>query len=204
MRRRLAADEKTNKNQTGDGVQCVGTDDSDPRAALNGYCKLASIIFLFIAIILFKNNVCDIITVIGDSMESNFVQGDVLVVKKFDTGELGRYDVVIAKIGNQSMIKRVIGLPGETIQITGRRVFVNGKAVDNNFDFCTDYEGVAEELYVLSEREYFLMGDNRSVSYDSRDFGGVKLEQIAGKVVARILPLWRINVIQKPQEADRQ
>ena len=135
-------------------------------------------------------------------MESNFLQGDVLIVKKFDISEPGRYDVVIAKVGNQSMIKRVIGLPGETVQILDGRVLVNGKVVDKSFDFCTDYEGVADEPYVLSEKEYFLMGDNRSVSYDSRNFGGIKLEQIEGIVAVRILPLWRIDVIQKPQEGN--
>lgn len=197
MRRRFTTDGKADKGQTGDSYNAAVGDDRDKHSAVSGYLKLVALIFFFTALLLIRFYVVDLATVVGDSMNDTFVQGDVLIVKKFDITEIGRYDVVIAKVGKQNMIKRVIGLPGNTVQISDGGVFVDGEAVDGKFDFHTDNAGVAREPYTLGENEYFLMGDNRSASYDSRDFGAVDLSQMSGIAVARILPIWQMEIIQK-------
>lgn len=188
VRRRFAKNEKTNAVET-----CVnGRDGSDygavKRAVLNGYIKLLALLFLFIVALLLKNFVIDIATVAGDSMNPNFYQNDVLVVDKTAT-EFERFDVVVVKTSSKKLIKRVIGLPNETVQISDGNVFINGVKIEGEYDFYTESGGVANEPYTLGKDEYFLIGDNRGGSYDSRDFGAVNVDDIQGVMVFRILPL---------------
>ena len=86
-------------------------------------------------------------------------------------------------------IKRIIGLPGETVEIRGEKIYINGEILEEDYGSTpTDYAGVAEEPVVLGEDEYFVLGDNRGGSRDSRDIGPVKRENIDGKAVLRIYP----------------
>ena len=89
-------------------------------------------------------------------------------------------------------IKRVIGLPGETVQIADDgTILINGKALDDKYgtEKITD-PGLAEYPVKLKDNEYFVLGDNRNHSEDSRfsDVGAVRKEQIVGRVIYRILP----------------
>lgn len=195
MRKRFAPDGQTDKSQTCNSGKFAAPDDPDKRDAVRGYQKLAALLFLFAALLLFRINVFDFVTVAGHSMDDYLLHGDTLIVRKFDVEKIDRYDIVVAKVGNQKMIKRVIGLPGDVVQIVEGAVFINGEMVDDKFNFFTDYEGLAKELFVLGEGECFLLGDNRAGSYDSRDFGAVSKSQLLGVAVMRILPLWRIEAM---------
>lgn len=88
------------------------------------------------------------------------------------------------------LIKRVIGLPGETVEIRDGQVFVNGVTIDEPYargvqTTCSSYCGPL----TLGPEEYFFMGDNRTVSMDSRSFGPIPASQIVGRVVMRFWPL---------------
>lgn len=86
-------------------------------------------------------------------------------------------------------IKRIIGLPGETVEIRDGEIYINGENLKEDYGSTpTDYAGIAEEPVVLGEDEYFVLGDNRAGSKDSRDIGPVKRENIDGKAVLRIYP----------------
>lgn len=152
------------------------------KKALNGYKKVAILLFLFIAVSIFRNVAFDVVVVAGDSMNNSFFQGDALLAKA-DTSHIERFDVVVAKVQGQKIIKRVIALPQETIQIQNGAVYVNGEEIVGSFDFVTENAGIANEPYTLNDGEYFLMGDNRSRSYDSRYFGGVNIKDIKLVVV---------------------
>ncbi len=86
-------------------------------------------------------------------------------------------------------IKRIIGLPGETVEIHDEKIYINGEILEEDYASTpTGYAGDAEEPVVLGEDEYFVLGDNREGSRDSREIGPVKRENIDGKAVLRIYP----------------
>ena len=96
-------------------------------------------------------------------------------------------------------IKRIIGLPGENVQIKNGRIFIDGKALtDLPFDDLVMTEGLALDGVDLGEDEYFCLGDNRPVSYDSRyeEVGPVERSEIIGKVWIRIWPISLFGTVE--------
>ena len=99
-----------------------------------------------------------------------------------------RFDIVIFKSPDDEsrlFIKRVIGLPGETVEIKDGKVYIDGKVQKKNiYTSDLDFAGIAEKKLTLGETEYFVLGDNSAGSDDSRlaDIGNVKREDIGGKV----------------------
>lgn len=188
VRKGFAVDGEANKGQTGNGSNRAGPDDSLKRNALRGFTKFAVLIFLFIAVMLIRIFIVDVVTVSGDSMVPSFVDGDILLLNKRDS-LIARYDVVVVRQKHQKIIKRVIGLPGETISIVDGDVFVDGIALEGEYAFITADGGVASTPYTLGDDEYFLMGDNRSGSADSRMYGAFDDDSIKGVVTYRLFPL---------------
>ena len=95
---------------------------------------------------------------------------------------LCRNDVVILTAGDQRIIKRIVAVPGDTIQIRDGHVYVNGDIAD---ELYTEFGGTAYEPLTLGEDEYFVLGDNREQSKDSRykDIGVINREQIIEKAI---------------------
>jgi signal peptidase I len=166
----------------------------------------------------------------GSSMEPSFEEGEYLIIgefgyKKTDVGtdgahlfsvepfkDLHRQEVVVfhppsARNSGQFFIKRVIGLPGETVEIRNGKVFVHNDARPEGFQldesayldasvptFFTATGSGAAFSVKLEEDEYFLMGDNRLSSHDSRAFGPVKKDVVIGKVLLRAWPIGKAQV----------
>lgn len=140
----------------------------------------------------------------GTSMENTLHDGDNVLVNKigYVIGEPKRFDVVVFypfKEDDSQYVKRVIGLPGETIQIKGPDIYINGEKLEENYgkDPIT-FQGIASEPLELGNDEYFLMGDNRKDSYDSRydEIGPIHKSAIEGKAVLRIWPLDKFGKFQ--------
>lgn len=159
---------------------------------------------LFVALILiifFKKFVITNKIVNGNSMNNSFFNNDVLLVEKINK-KISRYDVVIIKskeIGlKKSLIKRVIALPYESIQIKDGAVWINDNKLDNDVvsEFINE-GGIADKKIVLGKDEYFVLGDNRNNSEDSRSewLGIVNLNQIDGKPIMRIYPFNKVNFV---------
>ena len=143
----------------------------------------------------------------GDSMDTTLSDGQNLIMDKlsYRFHEPERYDIVIfpgpEEYGEHPYyIKRVIGLPGETVQIKKGKVYINGKRLKSDIYGITKYidePGIAEESLELGKDEYFCLGDNRPVSYDSRyeEVGPVHRSEIIGKVWIRIWPLTKFGKV---------
>ena len=137
----------------------------------------------------------------GHSMEPTLSDGDNLIVDKlsYRFRDPERYDIILfpgpEEFGQHPYyIKRIIGMPGETVQIKDGKVYINDKELKSDVYGITDYidyPGIAEEPITLGDDEYFCLGDNRPVSQDSRyeEVGPVKRSIIVGKVWIRIWPL---------------
>lgn len=145
------------------------------------------------------------------SMEPSFYENDYLFVsrqayKLFDDPARGDVVVVHSSLVQESgdeklLIKRIIGLPGETIQITRGRVYVDDVPLQEPYLKEDTTEGEMEPVTV-PEDAYFCMGDNRQVSVDSRDpeVGCIAREDIVGKVVLRVYPFRTFGRIKNPLE----
>lgn len=141
----------------------------------------------------------------GSSMETTLSDGDNLIVDKlsYRFGEPKRFDVIVFPYQHEEntfYIKRIIGLPGETIQVVDGYTYVNGEILSGDVYGAQvmDSPGMAAEPIELGEDEYFVLGDNRNHSSDSRDpsVGVLKREDLIGKAWVRIYPFDRFGVIR--------
>lgn len=147
-------------------------------------------------ILLFFSFIARITVVDGGSMETTLLHGDKLIVSDlFYTPSRG--DIVIVQSpsvnGGEAIVKRVIAVAGDTVAIKKDGIYVNGtllSEMDGSLGYKIDrysYQPMAER--VIGEGKIFLLGDHRSVSYDSRAFGQVDEKAVIGKVLLRISPL---------------
>lgn len=140
------------------------------------------------------------IHVSGQSMEPMFRQGETVLMNRLSYRFSGpeRLDIVVFEKEGKYSVKRVIGLPGETVQIQGGLLTIDGRVADVPGGLeQVDLAGLAENPVVLKKDEYFLLGDNRENSEDSRftNVGNVKRRQIKGRVWLRFKPFARFGLI---------
>ena len=139
----------------------------------------------------------------GKSMYDTLENGDNLILEKlsYRFHEPERFDIVVFRYThkkNTFYIKRVIGLPGETVQIVDSKIYINGEILEENYGYEPIQDAKrASQPITLGEDEYFVLGDNRNDSSDSRDpaVGNVTRSQIIGKAWLRIWPLNKIGLI---------
>ena len=139
----------------------------------------------------------------GNSMYDTLENGDNLILEKlsYRFHDPERFDIVVFRYThreNTFYIKRVIGLPGETVQIIDSKIYINGELLEENYGYEPIQDAKrASEPITLGEDEYFVLGDNRNDSSDSRDpaVGNVTRSQIIGKAWLRIWPLNKIGFI---------
>ena len=132
----------------------------------------------------------------GSSMETTLSSGDQLIVDKisYRFRDPKRYDIVVFPYRYEEStyyIKRIIGLPGETVQIVDGIVYINGSPLNEHYgNEVIEDPGSAAEPITLGDDEYFVLGDNRNHSSDSRDasVGVLKREDLIGRAWIRIYP----------------
>lgn len=164
-------------------------------------------------VLLLRVFVMGTIYVKGSSMEPNFYHGDFLFINKLSTsvGSPDYGDVVICRLHEddtrENLIKRVIGLPGDEIDIVREGneedgeyfLYLNDELVEEDFiNEPMRHDGNIEYPFVVPENSYFVMGDNRNASSDSRkrSIGAIPKEDLVGKVVFRLFPFDTMGVIR--------
>ncbi len=142
----------------------------------------------------------------GASMEPNFYDHEYLIIDEisYRFGVPGRGDIVVFKYPkdpDQYFIKRVIGLPGETVEVKNDQVLIDGQPLAENYlseGVSTRVSVGGYEKVTLEDDEYFLLGDNREQSLDSRVFGPVKADFIIGRTWLRGWPFNRLTIFYNP------
>ena len=137
-----------------------------------------------IGIIFFFNNYYPIVIVSGHSMDPTLSDGNLLHCTK-DISSIDYGDIVVFKQEDARLIKRVIGLPGDTVHIKDGIIYVNDHMTDYSFE-TIENAGVLKDEVHLSADEYICIGDNRNHSRDCRDFGQIDKDQIQFLVVNKI------------------
>jgi signal peptidase I len=164
----------------------------------------AYIMVAMIVAILFLHFVAIRTVVEGNSMYPTLANKDQVLVDKFTyrNRDVERYDIIVFKepmSGTGYFIKRVIAMPGETVKITTKgKILVNGKIVEDEYGFGGIIDpGQAQRTIKVKEGEYFVLGDNRNHSEDSRFavIGNIKREDIIGRVVLRLSPISKFGYV---------
>ncbi len=133
----------------------------------------------------------------GTSMVPTFENGEYIIVDEisYELGNIKRGDVAIFKYPEDPkkyFIKRVIGLPGETINVDGEIVTIINKENPDGFQFEEPYvknKGGVNTTITLGEDQFFVMGDNRAASFDSRYWGALDAKYLVGRAYLRLLPI---------------
>ena len=174
--------------------------------ALQKICKfIADIILIIVFAYALITYTCSQVTVSGSSMKPEIEGNNTVLVNKmaYAFSKPKRYSVIAFELDNSEMskkyIKRVVGLPGETIQIKDGKIYIDDKELENDVvttDILT--AGIAADKITLGKDEYFVLGDNRNNSEDSRyaDIGMVKKKYIVGKLWFVISPKDKIGFLK--------
>ncbi|MBR3198514.1 MAG: signal peptidase I [Bacilli bacterium] len=162
----------------------------------NIFKELIPYIIIVIIVVLFRSFIMTPVEVEGQSMYSTLKNGEILILKKYDKN-YKRFDVIVFKNEKDKLIKRVIGLPGESVEYKDNKLYINGKYVKEKFlkNDQQTYDFSLEELGYkkIPKNYYFVLGDNRTNSTDSRIIGLINSKQITGKSDFIIFPFTKIG-----------
>lgn len=148
-------------------------------------------VVIIILVLIIKSNIVAPIRVNGKSMNNTLKDGDIMVLDiiGYRTSKLKRFDIVVVDNGKDYLIKRVIGLPNEEIEYKDNKLYVNGKLIKNKYG-----KGTTNDFKVkVDKNSYFVLGDNREDSLDSRYYGAFNKKKIIGKTNFTVFPFNRFG-----------
>lgn len=158
-------------------------------------------IIIIIIVLLVKHFLVAPVRVVGPSMEHTLLNGDIMILDKisYRFNEIKRFDIVVVDSEESLIIKRIIGIPGDKIEYKDNKLHINDKHYKENYldgDTITNDFSLKEITNAdkIPEGYYFVLGDNREESKDSRLIGLIKKDQIQGKAKLTLFPFSRIGV----------
>lgn len=150
-----------------------------------------SYVIVIIIVLLIKKFVVSPIKVNGESMMTTLHDKDIMILNiiGYKINGADRFDIVVVDTPNEYIIKRVIGLPGETVEYKDNQLYINGEKVEDNHG-----SQVTNDFKVkLGKDEYYVLGDNRTNSIDSRIYGAFNKNKILGKTKLIVFPFKRFG-----------
>lgn len=160
-------------------------------------------VFAILIVIPIRLFIAQPFVVSGSSMFPTLTNADYLIVDEisYHLGNPKRYDVVVFRYPGDTTkfyIKRIIGLPGETVDVKGSTVTIKNKENKEGFTLDQPFIGSSSDKtahVILGDGEYFVMGDNRGASSDSRYWGPVPRNLMVGRALVRLLPVQKLEVL---------
>lgn len=153
-------------------------------------------LLIVLVVILIRTFIVTPVRVDGNSMNDNLKNGEILLLKKYDKN-FERFDVIVFKYKSEKLVKRIIGLPGEEVVYKDNKLYINGKYIEEKMISKTTYDFNLREIgfEIIPNGYYFVMGDNRTNSKDSRIIGLVSEEDILGSTDFIIFPFNKFGSI---------
>lgn len=155
--------------------------------------ELMPYIIIVVVVLLVRSFIVTPGLVNGSSMEPTLHNNELVLINKIGLNkEIDRYDIVVVKYENSTIIKRVIGLPYETVEYINDTLYIDGEIVNTKVDF----EYTKDFKLTAGKNEYIVLGDNRNISKDSRIIGPVKESDIIGKVDLVLFPFSKFGKVK--------
>ena len=154
--------------------------------------EISPYVLIVLVIVVIRIFIATPVKVDGDSMYNTLNDNDIVLLSKVSS--IDRFDIIVLKEtdNNATIIKRVIGMPGDKVKIRNNKIYINNKIIEDEYAYgeTSDYDEIT-----LGDDEYFVLGDNRLISKDSRYFGAIKKSDIKGKAVFRLFPFTKFGSI---------
>ncbi len=154
--------------------------------------EISPYVLIVVVIVIIRIFIATPVKVDGDSMYNTLSDNDIVLLYKLSS--IDRFDIIVLKESdnNATIIKRVIGMPGDKVKIRNNKIYINNKIIEDEYAYgeTSDYDEIT-----LGDDEYFVLGDNRLISKDSRYFGAIKKSDIKGKAIFRLFPFTRFGSI---------
>lgn len=154
--------------------------------------EISPYVLIVVVIVVIRIFIATPVKVDGDSMYNTLNDNDIVLLSKLSS--IDRFDIIVLKENdnNATIIKRVIGMPGDKVKIRNSKIYINNKIIEDEYAYgeTSDYDEIT-----LGDDEYFVLGDNRLISKDSRYFGAIKKSDIKGKAVFRLFPFTKFGSI---------
>ncbi|MDD3821652.1 MAG: signal peptidase I [Bacilli bacterium] len=167
--------------------------------------ELFSYFLIIIVVILLRSFIITPAQVVGNSMQPNLNNGDIILLNKISYRfyDINRFDIVVIKYAASTpLVKRVIGLPGEKVAYLDNKLYINNIYVKEPVYLKGTTDDYALDNDYIPDNYYFVVGDNRNNTIDSRTIGLIKREDIIGKTNYIIYPFPRLGQIERLSKGD--
>ncbi len=158
--------------------------------------ELMPYVIIVVVVVIIRAFIATPVLVSGSSMYPTLKNDQLLILKKYDRS-YKRFDIVVLDYKEEKLIKRVIGLPGETVEYNDGILYINDKVVEDKYASITaDFKSSELIKGTIPKGYYLVLGDNRDDSIDSRVIGLINEEDIRGKTNFSLLPFKKIGKIE--------
>ena len=161
--------------------------------------EISIYLLIIVMVILIRTFIITPVRVNGTSMDPTLKNGEIMILNKikYNKNDIKRFDIVVVKMDKELLIKRVIGLPNEEIKYVDNKLYINGEYIKETFlnddVYTTNFSLDDFKLKKIPENCYFIMGDNREVSLDSRIFGCFTKDKILGSANLVLFPFTKLG-----------